>query len=141
MLAVTKSIFQSGNFIIASGTETTWRINIEELAFGDMQTLAALIAQRVPPFSDVLGVPTGGIAIAMALRPHITVGDGPLLLVDDVLTTGDSMRKMRPARPHIGYVIFDRSQGRRPAWIGALWTLADPECFKRIYYGGDEVVV
>lgn len=138
---MTRNLFQLGNFVLSSGYETDWRINIESLAFEDIQTLAKLISDRTPMFGDVIGVPTGGTAIALALRRY-TVALCPLvLLVDDVLTTGESMRKMRPTRPHIGYVIFDRSLSNRPDWIGALWTLAGTEDFKDRFYGGEHVVV
>ncbi len=112
-------LFEAGYFRLHSGEETTWRINCEVLSDDDVRTLAAIIASHCT-FGSVEGVPTGGLRLAEALRPLATTG--PLLIVDDVLTTGSSMEEHRAGRDAIGYVIFDRSGGCRQPWVRALWS-------------------
>ncbi len=58
-------------------------------------------------------MPIGGLRLAQAMQPYVS-SSGPLLIVDDVLTTGQSMEKHRAGREAIGAVIFMRS------WEGAL---------------------
>lgn len=99
-----------------------WRINAEALDDNSVATLAGMIAKRSGPFSSVHGVPTGGVPLARSLEPYRS-NDGPLLIVDDVLTTWSSMEEFRDGSDAIGFVVFDRSEGQRPAWIKALWTL------------------
>ncbi len=66
-------------------------------------------------------MPRGGERLADTLRPHVEPGY-PMLIVDDVLTTGRSMIKARerhlslfPEVPVIGVVILAR--GQCPDWV------------------------
>ena len=121
-------LFQYGEFTLHSGSASEFRINAEALDETSIATLAGMIARRVGKFRDVVGIPQGGIPLAAALIPY-REGDGPLLVVDDVLTTGRSMEEFRAIRyipddnDIIGFVIFDRSGGKRPSWVRALFTL------------------
>lgn len=112
------SLFQLGKFVLHSGHTTTWLIDCEALADSDMETLATMIADMVGRFGSVEGVPRGGLRLAKALERHTTTG--PVLIVDDVLTTGASMEQQRAGRDVIGAVIFAR--GPCPSWVGALFT-------------------
>lgn len=92
-------------------------------------TLAELIRQLVGSYSSVAGVPKGGLRLASALTLYILMG-GPRLIVDDVLTTGASMEKMReqwlaehPETKVIGAAIFAR--GPCPHWIKPLFQLSE----------------
>ena len=122
---MSKPLFESGDFVLRSGAETDWRINAEALDASSIATIACMIADRVGPFCAVRGIPTGGEPLAKALEPYRS-DEGPLLIVDDVFTTGASMEEYRN---YVGvidtafYVIFDRSGGPRPSWVKALWTL------------------
>jgi len=64
-------------------------------------------------FGAVEGVPSGGLRFAEALRQYQSAG--PLLIADDVLTTGASMELHRAGRDALGVVIFAR--GPCPAWV------------------------
>lgn len=125
MTKMCKSLFESGDFVLHAGAETYWRINAEALDASSIATIARMIADRVGPFFAVHGIPTGGEPLAKALAPYCSE-EGPLLVVDDVFTTGASMEEYRN---YVGvidtafYVIFDRSGGLRPSWCKALWTL------------------
>lgn len=114
-------LFQRGAFILHSGEPVGWKIDCDALTDTDMHTLAELITARVGPFGAVEGVPRGGTRLASWLAHYQTAG-GPLLIVDDVLTTGSSMDAHRAGREAIGAVIFAR--GQCPPWITPLFHMA-----------------
>lgn len=66
----------------------------------------------------VEGVPRGGLRLAEACRELAT--SGPLLIADDVCTTGASMEEHRRGRSAVGLVIFTR--GPTPDWVMPLFT-------------------
>lgn len=85
-----------------------------------------MVVERVDPFTSVLGIPTGGEPLAQALRPYASPPEqcNGLLIVDDVLTTGDSMERVRRVRSEAivqGAVIFAR--GECPDWITPLFQM------------------
>jgi len=105
-----------------SGQESFFKIDCDALSDEDIRALALLIADRVA-FSEVVGVPRGGLRLAEALECFaIPMNEPVLLIVDDVLTTGGSMEAWRAGRDAIGFVIFAR--GDCPSWVKALFTLA-----------------
>lgn len=113
------TLFQLGRFTLASGLQSIWKMNCEFLMIEDWETLASIAAAILPAFGSVEGVPLGGLVFAEKLKKYIT--EGPLLIVDDVLTTGGSMEKLRNGREAIGIVAFAR--GVCPNWIKPLWML------------------
>ena len=110
-------LFQQGNFISAAGLSLDWKVECDALLPADWATLASIVHSQIR-FSEVLGVPTGGLLFANALKPYCSVG--PLLIVDDVLTTGKSMEALRDGRDAIGVVVFCRGESC-PAWITPMW--------------------
>ena len=105
-----------------SGRESLWKIDTDALVWEDWRTLALMIKDHLPPFGRVVGVPTGGLEFARALETYRT--DGPLLIVDDVLTTGKSMERLKQGLGEpsaIGAVVFAR--GDVPPWVTPLFTL------------------
>lgn len=121
------TLFQLGNFRLASGQETNWKIECDTLTDGDWQTLATIIAQRYE-FGGVSGVPRGGLKLAEWLRPYITQGNRNYLIVDDVYTTGGSMNRMRDrlgiVASVVGVAIFARAPIAAPnTWISALFRM------------------
>lgn len=113
------SLFQRKNFISHSGVPLTWKIECDALTDEDWETLALIISERCS-FKSVEGVPTGGLKLAAALQKYCSNKGYPLLIVDDVLTTGKSMWEHRGDRDAVGYVVFARTN-RVPSWIAAIW--------------------
>lgn len=118
-------------FILNGGARTDWKIDCDALTGRDLVSLVRMVRQAVKWYSGVEGIPTGGTRLAEALKPYTNTA-GPYLLVDDVLTTGGSMKRAREAihkkfnisireRPNFvqGLVIFAR--GPCPHWITALY--------------------
>lgn len=120
-------LFQSGDFKLHSGEKSKWKIDCDALTDADLDTLAAMIAERVPaPFGSIWGIPSGGITPGQKLWPYCTDGASPVLIVDDVLTTGKSMEEARTyfndrGQGVFGAVIFAR--GPRPSWVKPLFKM------------------
>lgn len=112
-------LFQQIGFISHSGLDLTWKVECDALNDGDWETLAYMVACNTR-FGSVEGVPKGGLKFAEKLHSFIT--KGPLLIVDDVLTTGNSMEEHRADRDAIGIVVFSRNPNP-PNWIKPIWTI------------------
>jgi len=123
------ALFQWGPFTLHSGGTSSFKIECDALTDGDWRTLAHLLAERIGPVDHIAAVPRGGFRLADALASVVTwVVGGPILIVDDVLTTGASMEAARRRyietgewREIRGAVVFAR--GPVPAWITPLFTL------------------
>jgi hypothetical protein len=125
------SLFRTGEFPLHSGGTSNWKIDCDALTEADWRTIAGVISRKVGHFRNVYGIPKGGLALAEALAPMIT-GDWrhPFLIVDDVYTTGASMREAYAwtldTENIVGFVVFARKPVRED-WIRALFTMADDE--------------
>ena len=115
------SLFLFGSFALHSGGRTDFKIDCDALTDGDWYALAARIARRVSAFGSVEGVPRGGLKLAEMLKGYCTAG--PVLIVDDVLTTGASMEQQRAGRDAMGVVVFAR--GPVPSWIEPLFLVME----------------
>ena len=113
------ALFQKVNFISHSGLRLKWKIECDALTDAEWEGLACIASEFLPTFGAVEGVPRGGLKFAQALMPYIT--SGPLLIVDDVFTTGKSMEDHRQGRDAIGCVAFSR--GKCPEWITPLFQM------------------
>lgn len=116
------NLFQRKDFVMHSGDIAHYKIECDALTDEDIETLAWLIAQK-GKFSDVYGVPKGGSRLARALQKYVSF-EGPPLIVDDVLTTGNSMEESK-IKLHwsnaIGVVIFARKSC--PGWIKPIFEM------------------
>lgn len=123
------ALFVGGCFTAHSGATLSYKVECDALTEIDVWTAAAEIA-RHETFSEVVGVPRGGLRLADALRPYCGK-EGGLLLVDDVLTTGASMEEERARRGGDcrGVVLFSR--GPCPEWITPWWRSGYP---RRTYH-------
>ncbi len=118
------SLFQQQNIILHSGQLSDFKIECDDLTYRDIETLAYLISKRLKFFS-VFGVPNGGLKIAKVLEPYrSTDSHFPVLVVDDVLTTGNSMNQFvidHHIKNPIGVVLFSR--GKCPDWITPIFQM------------------
>lgn len=111
-----------GNFTLASGKTSDWKIDCDALTLDDLDTLAVLLARKLPIYGRVEGVPRGGIRLAQAMQKYAMHNDQfPLLIVDDVLTTGGSIERHRAGRKALGGVLFARQEC--PDWITPLFRM------------------
>ena len=113
------SIFQTGSFDTPQGI-VPWQIACEHLKLDDWEALAIMLSEMISPFGLVEAASPGGQAFANSLLKHASTG--PLLIVDDVLTTGRTMEKARAGRRSTGAVVF--SQGPVvPGWITPIFRM------------------
>lgn len=113
------TLFQLENVTLSSGVVSPFKIECDALTDDDWQCLAYLITQTIPAFGSVEDVPIGGFKLAAHLHEHRS--NGPLLIVDDVLTTGVSMEKQRNGRDVMGAVAF--ACGECPEWVTPLFQM------------------
>lgn len=122
------NLFQSGEYRLHSGELSDYKLECDALTWEDLETLA-LIASKALVWKDVWPIPTGGTPFAASLKKYNTgEATDPLLIVDDVYTTGESMLKVGETALNEGHeiqglVIFAR---RTPLWwVKALFQLTE----------------
>ena len=110
------ALFRRGIFTLHSGDTSTLKIDCDALTVDDWETIAVQVANRFK-FRAVVGVPSGGLPFASAMRPYVDADSQDMLIVDDVLTTGASMElaRARCSGRTIGVVLFAR--GPCQEWI------------------------
>lgn len=115
------SLFQAGVFQLHSGQTSRFLIDCDALTEDDLFALAAVAERVLPAFGRVKSVPRGGDRFAEFMRRRVWASDTPTtLIVDDVWTTGASMKKARGDDLNvIGLVIFARSE--TPWWVTPLF--------------------
>lgn len=118
-----RDLFLYGNFRLHSGKSSQFKIECEALTLQEWFCLGYQLSLRLPPFGRVEGVPRGGMNLAAMMVEYQTLeAEDPLLIVDDVYTTGGSMEAHRRGRPAIGAVVFARTLVTQP-WIAALFQM------------------
>ena len=100
-------MFTLSDFKSHAGLNLYWKIECDSLTDEDWKCLAYMANEKLPNFGSVEGFPRGGLKFAQCMKKYITTG--PLLIVDDVFTTGNSMLDHRNDRKAIGLVAFSRN--------------------------------
>ena len=111
-----------------SGLDLTWKIEMDALSKPEWFTISQMIMEITVPFREAVGIPRGGTELGKLLNQYGTgKKEDPICIVDDVLTTGESMndfkikRQWRNPTDYIGWVVFAR--GPVPHWVNALFTM------------------
>lgn len=123
------SLFQLGNFTLHSGQQSDFKIDCDALTGKDWDALASLVKSRFE-YRFVEGIPSGGTKLYGRLydarQPRRR--ELPILIVDDVLTTGQSMEQAAqkwaeqlPDEKIIGVVVFAR--GPCPYWVTPIFQM------------------
>ena len=116
------SLFIREDFISHAGLPLTWKVECDALTDKDYEALAKIVSEKLT-FRDVKGIPRGGIPFEKALKPYCTNDENdPLLIADDVYTTGTSMREVYEEGA-IGIVVLARNK-ITDDWIKAIWQLS-----------------
>ena len=116
------NLFIREDFISHAGLPLTWKVECDALTDNDYEALAKIFSEKLT-FRDVKGIPRGGIPLEKALKPYCTNDETePLLIADDVYTTGTSMREVYEEGA-IGIVVFARNE-ITDDWIKAIWQLS-----------------
>ena len=122
------NLFQSVDFISHSGLELKWKIECDALSDPEWFTISQMIMEISVPFKEAIGIPRGGTKLGSLLNQYGTgKRKDPVLLVDDVLTTGESMKQFKTKRSwrypsdYIGWVVFARN--KCPDWVTALFQM------------------
>ena len=133
-----QTLFELGDFTLHSGAKATYKIECDALTDEDWAGLAHMVSLRTKQIAmmcsagegtginRVHGVPRGGVKFAEALQKY--AGDtetGVDLIVDDVLTTGNSMeeakRNLGWSNAH-GVVVFARDYC--PSWVQPIFSMS-----------------
>lgn len=126
-IAVPTDLFQRQDFTSHAGWKLSWKIECDALTDEDIETFAHIISKTFQ-FGRVVGIPRGGNRLAAALDKYVT-GYQPgerfiTLLVDDVYTSGASMREARSELSNdedgVGVVLFARRPPAEP-WVHAIF--------------------
>jgi len=114
-------LFQQKKFTSHAGIPMEWKIEMDALSDKEWDCLAKMImGYEIRPFSKVVGIPRGGLKLQHALEKYISSDENdPVLIVDDVWTTGMSFREfldiqviesMIASNGWFGWTIFARSE-------------------------------
>jgi hypoxanthine phosphoribosyltransferase len=109
-------LFEKKKFISHSGEQLDFKIECDALNKKDIETLAYIIQKKFK-FKEAIGIPNGGKKLALELHKYVDKKSKYVLIVDDVLTTGNSMRECKKEVLNrydelsiIGIVLFARSK-------------------------------
>jgi len=89
------ALFVDEDFVSHAGLSLSWKIEMDALYESDWRCLAKMILEyEKRPFRKAVGIPRGGKRLGDILNESATNNpDDPVLIVDDVYTTGTSFRE------------------------------------------------
>jgi len=88
-------LFQEVDFISHAGIPMSWKIEMDALSEAEWDACAKMIMEyQKGPFCRAEGIPRGGVPLGKALNKYASGNlSDPVLIVDDVYTTGTSFRE------------------------------------------------
>ena len=110
------ALFVDEEFTSHAGLSLSWKIEMDALYVSDWRCLAKIILEyETRPFRKAVGIPRGGKRLGDILNESATGNpDDPVLIVDDVYTTGTSFREYieenYPDDNVICWVVFARNK-------------------------------
>ena len=127
-----KNLFALENFELHSGKKVHWKIECDALTEDDYETLAWIVSKEWKVVYNGVKAIEGenSYIFAEKLRTYQqnwAFGINTILIIDDVLTTGQSMQKVhdiwKSAKniKQIGVVIFAR--GKCPDWVRPIFQM------------------
>ncbi len=119
-------LFIKQDFISHAGIPMTWKLECDGISESEWQALATMIMEyQKEPFGKVVGIPRGGVPLQKALEPYATGNyDDPLLVVDDVYTTGTSFKEFCNFEEEcFKWVVFARTPTK--GGVRALFTMPE----------------
>lgn len=96
------NLFQKHRFKMHSGGFSDFKLECDALTPKDWDALA-FIASRGLTFKQAFGIPRGGLKFAKALNQYATPSSNTILIADDVLTTGGSIKEFQAKLISQGY--------------------------------------
>lgn len=125
------NLFQDGEFVGHAGLPLSWKIECDAISNKEWRCLAKMIMEyQINPFSKAEGIPRGGVALGDALNEYATGNpDHPVLVADDVYTTGTSFKDYKktfyPNEFVYQWCVFARSNATNG--VNALFTMPEKE--------------
>lgn len=83
-----------GQYTLASGRKSGFKIDCDALSDSSIDACAYLLTRIIYPYRDVIGVPRGGLRLAKAMKRYASPTWSRTMVVDDVWTTGGSVKKL-----------------------------------------------
>jgi len=108
------ALFVDEKFISHAGLKLAWKIEMDALYVSDWRCLTKIILEyETRPFCKAVGIPRGGARLGNMLNESATGNpNDPVLIVDDVYTTGTSFKNFiaenYPDEDVICWAIFAR---------------------------------
>ena len=120
-------LFQDVDVVGHAGGRLTWKIECDALSTEEWRVLGNLILHyEKRPFRVAIGIPTGATELGNILNQYATgESQHPVLVVDDVYTTGTSFREFKEAHYKDEHIIQWVCFARKPTSpdINALFTM------------------
>ena len=120
-------LFQDVDVVGHAGGRLTWKIECDALSTEEWRVLGNLILHyEKRPFRVAIGIPTGATELGNILNQYATgESQHPVLVVDDVYTTGTSFREFKEANYKDEHIIQWVCFARKPTSpdINALFTM------------------
>ena len=120
-------LFQQVDFIGHAGGRLTWKIETDALSDAEWRTLAKmLLIYEKRPFKVAIGIPTGATQLGNILNEYATgEPQHPVLVVDDVYTTGTSFKEFKETYYKDEHIIQWVCFARKPTTpdVNALFTM------------------